>query len=183
MIRMHHLVVDHFVGQCPHCVSPSSGQKQTDTFAIPENLTLKQETPQPSQSLSDIVWAKDNHRAEIDVHSLLKSERNHGFTPSETLWNREAISHIFKEGQLSTSYDQYLDTESGFSKTLKNLEQFGLAFITQVPRQEKAIELIGERIGPLRHTFYGRTWDVKDKPNAENVAYTATELGLHMDLL
>jgi alpha-ketoglutarate-dependent taurine dioxygenase len=39
------------------------------------------------------------------------------------------------------------------------------------------------RIGNLRDTFYGRTWDVKSVPEAKNVAYTAQYLGLHMDLL
>ena len=63
------------------------------------------------------------------------------------------------------------------------LDTFGLAFITDTPRQEDSVERLGQSIGPLRHTFYERMWDVKDKPQAENIAYTATELGLHMDLL
>lgn len=63
------------------------------------------------------------------------------------------------------------------------LQDYGLVLIDGVPELETSVERIGERIGPLRDTFYGRTWDVKDKPNAENVAYTSKHLGLHMDLL
>uniref|UniRef100_L2FN13 Gamma-butyrobetaine hydroxylase n=1 Tax=Colletotrichum fructicola (strain Nara gc5) TaxID=1213859 RepID=L2FN13_COLFN len=37
---------------------------------------------------------------------------------------------------------------------------------------------------PAEHeTFYGRTWDVISKPDAENVAYTSSYLGLHSDML
>ena len=35
----------------------------------------------------------------------------------------------------------------------------------------------------IRETFYGRTFDVRAKPNAENVAYTSGYLGLHQDLM
>ena len=32
-------------------------------------------------------------------------------------------------------------------------------------------------------TFYGKSWDVKSIPNAENIAYTDLNLPLHMDLM
>jgi hypothetical protein len=41
-----------------------------------------------------------------------------------------------------------------------------------VPSGEESVINIGTRIGPLRDSFYGRTWDVKSVPNAKNVAYT-----------
>jgi len=66
---------------------------------------------------------------------------------------------------------------------LKQLQLYGLVFLRNVPDSEKAIEDIGGRIGPLKNTFYGLTWDVKSVPQAKNVAYTHQYLGLHMDLL
>ncbi|KAL9090782.1 MAG: hypothetical protein Q9159_001838 [Coniocarpon cinnabarinum] len=98
-------------------------------------------------------------------------------------WNSFEIDTEYRTGRIVARFDDFLQSSEAFSAILFALDRFGLAFIKDVPLQENAVEQIGERIGPLRHTFYGRTWDVKDKPNAENVAYTATELGLHMDLL
>lgn len=93
------------------------------------------------------------------------------------------ITDLYTAGDILTKFDDYVHSQDAFRKILRSLNHYGLAFITDVPGDEKAVERIGEKIGPLRHTFYGRTFDVKDKPDAENVAYTATELGLHMDLL
>lgn len=59
----------------------------------------------------------------------------------------------------------------------------GLLLVREVPHYENAVEDMALRIGNLRDTFYGRTWDVKSVPQAKNVAYTAQYLGLHMDLL
>jgi hypothetical protein len=59
----------------------------------------------------------------------------------------------------------------------------GLVFVYDVPQDEKSVERLGEQIGSLQETFYGRTWDVISKPQAENVAYTNKFLGLHQDLL
>ena len=98
-------------------------------------------------------------------------------------WDAVKMRKSYEGGHISTNYDKLLRSERQFTKILSALDRYGLAFVTDVPKEEKAVEVIGEMIGPLRHTFYGRTWDVKDKPNAENVAYTATELDLHMDLL
>lgn len=65
----------------------------------------------------------------------------------------------------------------------KNLAAAGILFLTNVPTDETAVEAIAEKLGPIKNTFYGKTWDVKDKPMAENVAYTNVFLDLHMDLL
>ena len=50
-------------------------------------------------------------------------------------------------------------------------------------RREKTVSNIGTRIGALRNTFYGLTWDVKSKSGANNIAYTEQMLGMHQDLL
>ena len=37
--------------------------------------------------------------------------------------------------------------------------------------------------GEIRPTFYGLVWDVKNKRNSKNIAYTNLNLGFHMDIL
>jgi gamma-butyrobetaine dioxygenase len=41
---------------------------------------------------------------------------------------------------------------------------------------------LGERVGLLRETIFGRTFQVENKPNPINLAYTALALPLHSDL-
>ena len=51
-----------------------------------------------------------------------------------------------------------------------------------MPLERDAVERVVLRIGPIRETFFGRTWDVVNVPSASNIAYTSVELGLHQDL-
>jgi hypothetical protein len=41
------------------------------------------------------------------------------------------------------------------------------------------VRTIAERIGPIRNTFYGEHWEVKNEPSPENVAYSNLPLPLH----
>lgn len=90
---------------------------------------------------------------------------------------------MMKNKVLWLDYQEYMNTPEGLLKGLKHLQDYGLFFLKGVPTEDQEVATAAERIGHLRHTFYGRTWDVKSVPNAKNVAYTNLNLGLHMDLL
>ncbi|EDN91895.1 hypothetical protein SS1G_07756 [Sclerotinia sclerotiorum 1980 UF-70] len=63
------------------------------------------------------------------------------------------------------------------------LRDYGLLILRDVPESETSVVDIAKRVGNLRDTLYGVTWDVKSVSEAKNVAYTSQYLGLHMDLL
>jgi alpha-ketoglutarate-dependent taurine dioxygenase len=84
-------------------------------------------------------------------------------------------------------YNDYILDDKAAFKALKYLESHGLVFLTNVPDcstsdSSASLNNIVSRIGPIRSTFYGLTWDVRSVPEAINVAYTNKFLGLHMDL-
>ena len=76
-----------------------------------------------------------------------------------------------------------MNKSSVLAKAIQLLVKDGLLFLSGVPKDPESVGRIAERIGPIRNTFYGRTWDVRSVPNAKNVAYTNQYLGFHMDLL
>jgi gamma-butyrobetaine dioxygenase len=98
---------------------------------------------------------------------------------SVRLWNGNDFS---KGGLNFIPYKSFMEGKS-LDHAVKELMKWGLIFIDGVPEDEESVAKIAEKIGPLKNTFYGKTWDVRDKPKAENVAYTSHHLGLHMDLL
>lgn len=81
------------------------------------------------------------------------------------------------------SYKDYMNNDAKFTAAMKNLSVHGLIFIKDTPDSREELEKITTRIGPLRNTFYGPTWDVRSVPEAKNVAYTHVFLGYHMDLM
>ena len=94
-------------------------------------------------------------------------------------WNKELISQHLRW----IDYNDWINSEDAMWQGLFDLEAFGLLFIKNVPKEETSVSEIGLRIANLQETLYGRTWNVVSKPDAENVAYTNSYLGLHEDML
>jgi alpha-ketoglutarate-dependent taurine dioxygenase len=80
------------------------------------------------------------------------------------------------------SYDSVMKSEEGLFSWLSNLNQYGICVIDDAPKQTGVINAIGNLIGPLSHTIYGDTFQVKADPKPINVAYTDLALPPHMDL-
>ena len=81
------------------------------------------------------------------------------------------------------SYADYMTNDAKFAASMRNLQRTGLIFVKDIPDSREEVEKIATRMGPLRNTFYGMTWDVRTVPEAKNVAYTNHFLGYHMDLM
>lgn len=174
-------------GRCAHCVDQHSGQKKFNTTDIPPNIHMDT-VEQDSEGHIQIVWKPDiagfadGHTTTLSRQWLVAQQHKKERLPldhRQKTWAKEDMDKRCPK----VDFERYMEDESAFQEALFLLRIFGLLFVKNVPSDEAAVERIGERIGPLRHTFYGRTWDVKDKPRAENVAYTSGHLGLHMDLL
>ncbi|KAL2886250.1 Gamma-butyrobetaine dioxygenase [Ceratocystis lukuohia] len=185
--------------RCPHCVTPSSGQKTFGTFDIPADIRPRHVDILPDFTLritwtADVASAPHGHVSEYSPQYLRslqlkragKHEDQHDFRAPQRavgmkLWDGAAArQHVQR-----IPYAEFMDTsdDSGLWRALLDLEALGLVFLTDVPRDKESVARIGLRINTLQETFYGRTWDVVSKPQAENVAYTAGFLGLHQDML
>jgi len=94
------------------------------------------------------------------------------------LWDSDIMhSNVGKD----IEYSDILATSTGMRRALDQLKQYGICFVKNVPSD--ATEGLVTRFGEIRHTFYGRLWDVENVVDAKNVAYTSLYLGLHMDLM
>lgn len=66
-------------------------------------------------------------------------------------------------------------------KWLSSLKKVGIVRLTGAADKRGEIIKLGKRIGFLYLTFYGHTWQVQDKIDANNVAYTTGKLSFHTD--
>ena len=175
---------------CPRCVDPSSKQKTFQTTDIPPGIQAKVVEPQEDGSVR-ITWGGDLsgfggdhvstfHGDFFDINSSWDNFHQDHFGMSQpTLWDKSLITKTLQH----INYEDYVTKDAALYQVLQQLHDYGLVLLRAVPESEKSVERIAERIGRLRDSFYGRTWDVKSVPQAKNVAYTAQYLGLHMDLL
>ncbi|RHZ49965.1 hypothetical protein Glove_508g53 [Diversispora epigaea] len=109
-------------------------------------------------------------------------------------WNRDSI---IESKNLWINYNDFMNSDIELLKCLKQLWDYGLVFLKNVPinklpiteennnmmNNDQGIINVVERIGTIRSTFYGKIFDVISIPGAKNIAYTNLSLGLHMDLL
>lgn len=177
---------------CPRCVDPSSKQKNFQTTDIPPTIKPSSVETQADGNVN-IKWAEDlpgfgnDHVSSFPktFFEINSTQSHHGlsqerFVPSRLrLWGKPRITRCLEY----VNYEDYMTKDGTLHRALQQLHENGLVLVRGVPELEKSVESIAERIGPLRDSFYGRTWDVKSVPQARNVAYTAQYLGLHMDLL
>ncbi|KAI1391558.1 Clavaminate synthase-like protein [Hypoxylon trugodes] len=168
--------------ECSHCVNPDSGQKKFSTCDVPVELPIEKVTKIADGGL-EIVWkddflTRDNHVSQYSSDTIAY-KRIPIPRHRPKLWDKRML----KKDRLTLDYDQWLAGKDEFLSGLRVLRTHGILFLRNVPPSEESVVSIANQIGNLQETFYGRTWDVRSKPNAENIAYTSSFLGLHQDLL
>ncbi|KAI1814940.1 Clavaminate synthase-like protein [Poronia punctata] len=165
---------------CDKCVDPSSGQKRFATTDIPDSLPIENISPVEDGSLQ-ITWKDDfltgDKHVSIYPATLWPDQRPE--RPEKKSWDRQTLTSINPR----CSYEGFMAGEDEYRAAVKTLAAYGILFLSKAPIAETTVEDVAARLGAVEETFYGRTWDVRSKPNAENVAYTNAYLGLHQDLL
>ncbi|KAL5413337.1 hypothetical protein PMIN03_003770 [Paraphaeosphaeria minitans] len=178
---------------CPTCVDPDSRQKLFQTSDIPQEIEGKARTVQDEKRgwVVEVEWQNDvpgygpEHRTTHSIDWLRRAlttevELRGGVRYDDRVfWDRDTITKNNKW----IDYADWMSHDTALFDALTHLNRYGILFLKNVPESETSVVSIASRIGTLKDTFYGRTWDVRSKPKAENIAYTPRFLGLHMDLL
>ncbi|RGP78032.1 hypothetical protein FLONG3_3867 [Fusarium longipes] len=178
---------------CAACVDTSSGQKTFATTAIPSDIeldevrytenglaiTFKNDMYQNHEMV--LPWSSIDKALGYEKVAKLPDPRQEMVYPKtgRTLWDKATIEKRVRK----IDYDEFMKGSDMFWQTILDLSNLGLVFLKNVPEDENSIVNITTRIANIKETFYGRTFDVRAKPDAENVAYTSGYLGLHQDLL
>ncbi|KAK8017322.1 TfdA family Taurine catabolism dioxygenase TauD [Apiospora rasikravindrae] len=173
--------------ECSTCVDPHSGQKNFGTTDVPLNLPISSSRKTKDGAL-EIVWKNDfltngreNHTSTYSaerVHSFFSKPKKANFPPV-VLWDKKTIQRDL----LFVDYNDWMTNDETLGAGVRMLHSHGIFFIRNAPHSEESVISMSSRIGNLKETLYGRTWDVRSKPEAENVAYTSSFLGLHQDML
>ncbi|CAI2173672.1 16580_t:CDS:2 [Funneliformis geosporum] len=158
--------------QCPLCVHPDNRQKLLSSSEVP--LDIKPISIESSLDKLEITWDNDIYPISF-LHSystkqnILKLHYNH---LKPILWDS---SSIINSQNLWISYNDYMNSDKILLDSLRQLWDYGLVFIKNVPTgddDDKGILNVAERIGNIRSTIYGKVFDVKSIPAANNIAYT-----------
>jgi gamma-butyrobetaine dioxygenase len=152
--------------------------RQLSLRGLPQGLHVAEAALSDDASLQ-VLWS-DNHASRyplawLQQHDLSDAARQTRQRPV-TLWTSELRTH------LPVADWQALQADTSAELTwLEQYAKLGFGLLRQVPCAPGTVAEIGDRLGFVRVTNYGRLFDVKSVPHPTNLAYTAIGLGVHSD--
>ncbi|KAJ6039383.1 uncharacterized protein N7446_005360 [Penicillium canescens] len=172
--------------QCPLCKDQHSHQRPFRTNDVPKNVVPRSVKWNGINLV--IQWTNDipGYPAHHKSTWLLKDLQEPRHNPHDLTEDTRPVPWSgtrMEQDQHWISYKDYVAGGPGFARAMCHLQSKGLIFVKDIPKSREMVEKIATGMGPLRNTFYGSTFDVRTVPNAQNVAYTNTFLGFHMDLM
>ncbi|OXB57480.1 hypothetical protein ASZ78_011821 [Callipepla squamata] len=167
--------------QCPHCFLRSAKARKLQFNELDVDIVAKEVSLTDRKKIS-ITWP-DEHTSEFEAEWLKKrcfSEvaraemRQDLFLPEHQYWGSDL--------QLpKMPFEEIMYDDESAYKWLCTLKKTGVVLLTGAAARQGELVKLGHRIGFLRLTFYGPTWQVQDKVDANNVAYTTGKLCFHTD--
>jgi gamma-butyrobetaine dioxygenase len=162
-----------------HVLAPKAREVSWTTDSPPK-LHIKWE--KNSINVPNIV-EEINHESVFDISWLKANDYTRPPKPliKPILWTAKEYEAKYS----AVEYSSFANTEEGLKQVLKEIRDNGFVFIQNVPTEDYLlqVEKVALRLGEIRESFYGRSWDVKSIANSKNIAYTSLNLGLHMDLM
>ncbi|KAF4009338.1 hypothetical protein G4228_000679 [Cervus hanglu yarkandensis] len=166
--------------QCPDCYLDSAKARKLLIEALDVYIGIKD--LMFDRKKVHIMWPND-HYSEYKADWLKKRcfsqqarERlqKELFLPECQYWGSEF--------QLPTlDFEDVLKDDEHAYRWLSSLKKVGIVRLTGAADKRGEVLKLGKRIGFLYLTFYGHTWQVQDKIDANNVAYTTGKLSFHTD--
>ncbi|XP_036896311.1 gamma-butyrobetaine dioxygenase [Sturnira hondurensis] len=166
--------------QCPYCYLDSAKARKFLVESLDVNIGIKDVSFDRKRVL--ITWPNE-HYSEFEADWLKKrcfsqqareKLQRELFFPECQYWGSEL--------QLPTlNFEDVLKSDEHARKWLSSLKRVGIVRLTGASSKRGEILRLGKRIGFLYLTFYGHTWQVQDKIDANNVAYTTGKLSFHTD--
>ncbi len=164
--------------RCPICRHPGNGQKLYEIAGLPQDLAVR-EAVVANDSTLHVVWS-DGHQSAYALDWLAQ----HDLSPATRqvrasrvkLWRREISADMPNADWPSLQADPVLELA-----WLERYAELGFGVLNNVAREPGMVAQVGDRLGFVRVTNYGRLFDVMSVPNPTNLAYTAAGLGVHSD--
>uniref|UniRef100_UPI00398F3D0E gamma-butyrobetaine dioxygenase n=1 Tax=Pristiophorus japonicus TaxID=55135 RepID=UPI00398F3D0E len=166
--------------QCPQCFLPSAKARKLPIKDLDVNISAEKVIL--TDSKISVIWP-DQHISEFDpnwlktrcfAQSTREQKQKDLFLTDRQNWGSELQIP-------SASFEEVLNNDEVAYQWLCALRKIGFVRLKHAPTEKGQVAKLGKRIGYLRLTFYGLTWQVEDKIDANNVAYTSGDLSLHTD--
>ncbi len=162
---------------CSRCLHPN-GQRLVDILDLSPDAAPRKVMLDESGALL-IDWEPDGHESRYALDWL----RSHSYgAEARTARRRKPVLWDARLRPLpKADWPTVLREREGELRWLGALIGHGFALLHRVPGKAGMVAEVGDHIGLVRTTNYGRVFDVISRPDPNNLAYTALALGVHTD--
>lgn len=162
--------------RCPAC-RHANGQKLLDPLDIPDDIAAARVALSPDGAVA-VSWS-DGHASRFAASWLTAHDPSPPARSARrgrpVLWGADF------EPLPEVDWPALVDDKAVELAALDRFEAHGFLLLRRVPRESSAVAMVGDRLGHVRVTNYGRHFDVMSKPDPNNLADTALGLGVHTD--
>jgi gamma-butyrobetaine hydroxylase len=158
---------------CPQCRHPS-GQRLFEIVDLPEQPQIERIAMQSDGSVR-VTWRGEEHISTYLPAFLYEHNLKNPPAAPIRLWGADLAD--LPEGEWP-AVARDLEAEL---RWLENYHRHGFSLLRNVPVRPGMVAEVGDRLGFVRTTNYGKLFDVISVPDPNNLANTALGLGVHSD--
>ena len=155
-------------------VDKGTQQRLFDPTTLQENIQI--DSLNLSNDFLEISF-NDGVQTKIAIQNILKEYSN---INDVKFIKRIKWDSSFKDFNNFEFKDNFFEEEIMY-KALTNFYQYGFVIFKNVPTKNNFIVNFANSIGSIRRTNFGEFFDVKSKPNPNDLAYTSLPLAPHTD--
>ena len=165
---------------CPSGFHPQTEERTFDLLSVPADIAPAAANIEDGHLV--IIWDRPRHVSRFPL-GWLKDHR-----PGYPMPDPADVPAVLWRGTLApedlpcADATAVMTDDGALLEWLKAGRAYGLALIDGLPDDAEAGMALAQRIGFLRETNFGTTFDVVSKPDPNNLAYTAHHLPVHTDL-
>lgn len=164
----------------PSGFHPQTGERAFDLTSVPFDIAPLCAELDPEALL--ITWPGAGHPSRFDL-DWIKANRPGQPRPdpadiAAVPWKAD----LGADGIPRASADDVLRSDTALVRWLGETRAYGLSIVEGLAGSTEAGMKIARRVGHLRETNFGMTFEVVNKPDPNNLAYTSEALPLHTDL-
>ncbi|XP_028401270.1 gamma-butyrobetaine dioxygenase-like [Dendronephthya gigantea] len=175
--------------KCSQCYESSSKQKLFNTARdLKKDIQIEELVVLEDGKHLKCIWS-GGHESKYPfgwLHKMKMPEKNECLRRNSNslvkdeliLWNRETM----RDNIPFQDYNLMMNEDKSLFDSLYSFYQHGFVVINNAPARDGVLMELAERIGYMRTTHYGNTFNVKDIENPSNLAYTNQHLPFHTDM-
>ncbi len=167
--------------RCAACLHPQTWERTIDSYALDPSIAPLGAAVEAEGRALRLTWP-DGHETLIEAGWLAAHDYDGDVRRARKRSFRTWDAATLSADRPDHGWEAVMRDDGSLRAMLTDLRERGLAIVRGVPPQDGEVARVARRIAFLRETNFGVGFQVENKPDPNNVAYTALELKAHTDL-